>query len=328
MQPLQLSSGDIVADRRASYAEMLFEAGDLSAASELMHETLSLVPRWVAGWFRLGEMLAQADRPAEAADAWREVLRLDPDDRLGASLQLGLAGFAEGIDAPPPGFVEALFDQYAPEFDGSLLEKLEYRVPELLAAAISRAGHSAFAHAVDLGCGTGLMGERLVRMASFIEGVDISAGMLKRAEARHIYGRLTKADLNLAEFPAGVDLVTAADVFMYVGAMDGIVPRVARALPRGGIFAFSVEHCAGEEDFVLRPSRRYAHSERYLRRLLAENGFEVLSLEKAAIRSDRGEPVEGLIVVARLALGVDESRAEDLVHTSSSPRPAFQPSGH
>lgn len=302
MLPLQLSSGDLVADRRASYAEMLFEAGDRAAAADLMREALALAPGWAAGWFRLGEMLAEADRGADAADAWREVLRLDPEDRLGATLKLSLTGFADRIDAPPAGFVEALFDQYAPEFDGSLLEKLEYRVPELLSAAILRAAGGSFAHVLDLGCGTGLMGERLVRAASFLEGVDISANMLKRAEAKHIYGRLVKADLNLLDFPAGVDLVTAADVFMYVGAMDAVLPRVAAALPAGGIFAFSVEHHAGPEDFVLRPSRRYAHSEAYLSRLLAENGFEIVSLEKAAIRMDRGEPVEGLMVVGRISL--------------------------
>lgn len=301
MQPLQMSSGDLVADRRASYADMLFEAGDRVAAADLMREALSLVPGWAAGWFRLGEMLAAEGNAGGAADAWREALRLDPRDRLGATLQLSLFGLAEGIDAPPAGFVEALFDQYAPEFDGALMEKLDYRVPELLCDAILGAAGGPFAHVLDLGCGTGLMGERLARMASFLEGVDISAAMLRRAEAKQIYGRLVKADLNLLELPAGIDLVTAADVFMYVGAMDAIVPRVAAALPAGGIFAFSVEEHPGEEDFVLRPSRRYAHSQAYLHRLLAGGGFDIASLERAAIRTDRGEPVGGLIVVARRA---------------------------
>lgn len=299
MLPLQLSSGDLVADRRASYAQMLFEAGDHLPAAELMREALALAPDWAAGWFRLGEMLAEAGELAAAADAWREALRCDPDDRLGATLKLGLIGAAEGINAPPAGFVEALFDQYAAEFDASLIEKLDYRVPELLADAITRAAGHAFAHLVDLGCGTGLMGERLARIASFLEGVDLSARMLKRAEAKGIYGRLVKADLNLFEFPAGADLVTAADVFMYVGALDRIVARIAAALPEGGVLAFSVERHEGAGDFVLHPSRRYAHSEAYLRRLLATNGFDVLSLDEATIRMDRGEPVAGLIVVAR-----------------------------
>ena len=305
MQAVQLSSGDLVADRRASYAEMLFGGGDRNAAADLMREALALVPGWTAGWFRLGEMLSDDGRTAEAADAYREVLRLDPADRLGATLKLGLLGAVGGVDAPPPGFVEALFDQYAPEFDAALVGRLGYRVPELLAAALDAATDGGFAHLVDLGCGTGLMGERLARRVSFLEGVDISARMLKRAEAKGIYGRLVKADLNLAEIPAGTDLVTAADVFMYVGALDALVARIAAALPRGGVFAFSVERHDGPESFVLRPSCRYAHSEAHVRGLLAQNGFDILSLDRATIRMDRGEPLEGLIVVARLSLPLE-----------------------
>ncbi|MGO4833463.1 SAM-dependent methyltransferase, partial [Rhizobiaceae sp. 2RAB30] len=36
MKPLPLASGDLLADRRADYAEMLFASGDHAAAAELM----------------------------------------------------------------------------------------------------------------------------------------------------------------------------------------------------------------------------------------------------------------------------------------------------
>ncbi len=300
MTPVQFSSGDLVADRRFAFAEMLADSGDHPAAAELMKETLALTPRWAAGWFRLGEMLEEAHNPTEAEAAWREALRLDPADRHGAALKLELMGAAATNGHASGGFVEALFDQYAPEFDAALVERLSYRVPELLAEALARGGHGQFAHALDLGCGTGLMGERLRGMTSFMEGVDISGGMLRRAEAKRIYDRLTRADLHLAEFePGRADLVTAADVFMYVGALDGIFANVAAALAPGGRFAFSVERHAGPEPMVLRPSRRYAHSEGAIRALLAAHGFDVAVLESAPIRTDRGEPIEGLIVVAR-----------------------------
>ncbi len=88
---------------------------------------------------------------------------------------------------------------------------------------------------VDLGCGTGLMGERLRPIATFLEGCDISAAMLKKAEAKGVYDRLFKADLQSLVLPAGeADLVTAADVFMYVGALERIVATVAVGLSPGG----------------------------------------------------------------------------------------------
>ena len=298
MKPLDLSSGDLLASRRADYAEMLFGAGDHAAAAELMLGALELAPGWAMGWFRLGEMQETAGAPDQAGEAWRMALKLDPADRAGAALKLELIGAAPTSVAPPSPFVEALFDQYAGNFDAALVEKLGYRVPELLDGAI-RAQRDRFDHAIDLGCGTGLMGARLRPIAGFLEGYDISAAMLRKAEAKRIYDKLAKADLQSIRLaPESADLVTAADVFMYVGALDGVFATVAAALKAGGLFAFSVEAHAGPEDVVLRASRRYAHSEAYLRRLLAEAGLSVVSLERADIRMDRGAAIEGLIMVA------------------------------
>ncbi len=299
-KPLSRSSGDLTADRRADYAEMLFGSGDHAAAAELMLGALELAPGWALGWFRLGEMHELGGAEDAAEKAWRTVLALDPADRAGAGLKLELIGRAPASSAPPSPFVEALFDQYAGSFDASLVGKLGYRVPELLFEAIRAAGDRRFRNALDLGCGTGLMGERLRPVCDRLEGNDISAAMLRKAEARQVYDRLEKADLQTLELaPAAFDLVTAADVFMYLGGLDRVVETVAKGLETGGLFAFSVEAHDGPADFVLRDSRRYAHSEAYLRRQLAGNALSIASLAREAIRMDRGASIHGLVVVAR-----------------------------
>jgi predicted TPR repeat methyltransferase len=300
LKPLPNTSGDLLADRRHDYAEMLFASGDHAAAAELMLGALELAPGWALGWFRMGEMHEAAGAIEQAAQAWRTAMKLDTDDRAGAGLKLELIGRAPASDAPPGAFVEALFDQYAQSFDKALIDKLDYRVPALLFEAIGRAGPTRFAHAVDLGCGTGLMGEQLRPIATFLEGCDISAAMLKKAEAKAVYDRLFKADLQSLVLPPGeADLVTAADVFMYVGALERIVATVAVGLSPGGTFAFSVEKHDGPELFVLRETRRYAHAETYVRSALSASGLVLLSLEREVIRQDRGAAVEGFIVVAR-----------------------------
>jgi predicted TPR repeat methyltransferase len=297
-QPLPRSSGDILADRRADYAEMLFGNGEAAAAAELMMGALELAPNWALGWFRLGEFHEAAGALDQAAQAWRMTLQLEPIDRPGAALKLALIGQAPSPAAPPSAFVEALFDQYAPTFDASLVEKLGYRVPDLLMEAIKAHRPEQFGLAVDLGCGTGLLGERLRPFVGRLVGYDISAAMLKKAEAKGVYDQLEKADLqDFGGAGLEADLVTAADVLMYVGGFEGLAATVAEMLTPGGLFAFSVEAHDGPEDFVLRPSRRYAHSERYVRRML-EGRLSVLALERHVIRLDRKEPIEGLIVVA------------------------------
>ncbi|RWB59900.1 methyltransferase domain-containing protein [Mesorhizobium sp.] len=298
MKPFQASSGDSNADRRADFAEMLFVSGEAAQAAELLLGALELAPQWAAGWFRLGEMQEAAGFLDQAAQAWTMALKLDPVDRLGASLKLQLIGNAPAAAAPPSAFVETLFDHYADRFEEALVGKLGYRMPDFLDRAIRAARPGRFHLALDLGCGTGLMGERLRPIVDRLEGYDISAGMLRKARAKGIYDLLSKADLqHFSHAGPKADLVVAVDVFIYLGALERVVGAVAESLVDKGVFAFSVETTAGGEDFALLPSRRYAHSEAYVRRVLAVSEFAILSLESTTIRHDRGEPVGGLAVV-------------------------------
>lgn len=294
------SSGNPLADRRADYAAQLQDAGDSMAACDLMEQALELAPAWAAGWFRLGEMRETSGLIGAAVAAWRQALSLDCDDRFGASLKLALAGVAVGQQSMPAAFVETLFDQYAPKFDDALVGKLDYCVPELLDAAIAATGKQTFQRALDLGCGTGLMGERLRPRVAHLSGNDLSAEMLRQAELKGVYDTLEKANIN--ELPpvsdGTFDLVTAADVFMYLGDLSAVIGWVAAALAPAGLFAFSVERLEAGEGFALRPSRRYAHSQNCVEDLLVRSGLGVLTVGRAIIRKDRGEPVEGLVFVA------------------------------
>jgi len=307
MKPLQASSGDLNADRRADFAEMLLASGEPAQAAELLLGALELAPQWVAGWFRLGEMQEAAGLLDQAGEAWTMALKLEPGDRLGATLKLQLVGRGPVMAAPPSAFVETLFDHYADSFEESLVEKLGYRMPEALERTVRAVRPGRFRLALDLGCGTGLMGERLRPIVDRLEGYDISASMLRKAKAKGIYDLLAKADLQyFSHAGAKADLVVAADVFIYVGALDRIVTAIAGLLADDGLFAFSVETLTGDGDFALLPSRRYAHSENYVRRVLADNALSILSLESTTIRYDRHAPVSGLAVLAAKAPSIDE----------------------
>ncbi|WP_375173416.1 class I SAM-dependent DNA methyltransferase [Pseudooceanicola sp.] len=304
MIPLQMTSGDLIADRRAAYAEALLP-DDPRAAADLFRQALDLAPYWVAGWFRLGEILTGADAEA-AAEAFAMAVSLDPEDRLGAALMVDTLRARSLADSMPPAFVETLFDQYAAGFDAALMDRLDYRAPQLLRAGLS----GRFDRVLDLGCGTGLMGAELRGTAGYLEGWDISGEMLREAAAKGLYDRLEKRDLSaLAPAPAGWDLIAAADVFAYLGALERITGWVAGALAPGGRFAFTVERHDGPEAYVLRESRRYAHSEQALAELLETAGF-VVWMTRDRLRMDRGTAIEGLVVQA-IKRGATKARQGD-----------------
>lgn len=296
MTPIPCSSGDLLADRRAHYADMLAASGDRGAAVDLMADALTLAPDWVAGWFRLGELAESAGLPEPARTGFARALLLDPADRLGATLRLDLLRCVSLTETMPVAFVEALFDQYAPRFESSLVAQLQYSVPQNLAAALP---DRHFEHALDLGCGTGLMGAALRDRCTRLTGWDISEGMLAEAAAKGVYNDLARRDLNLlAQELAQYDLIVAADVFIYLGALEAIVAWAALALRPGGILAFSCEAHEGEGPMSLRPSRRYAHKAEYIQNLLAQAGLGPTELVPLVIRQDRGADVAGFLTIS------------------------------
>lgn len=309
MTAKDLTSGDLLADRRADYARMLASGGDMQAAAELMEQALELVPGWGAGWFLLGEYREKAGLKETAIAAYRKVLDLSEDDVFGAELKLSILGDREQPATPPVAYVERLFDDYADRFETALVEKLDYKVPGRLAALIEAKGRAHYGRAIDLGCGTGLMGVELRAHVDHLEGYDLSANMLAKAEDKEIYVHLDQADLSLgtgetrlinAGLPAGrAHLVAAADVLMYLGDLEPVFALASALLSDDGHFAFSVEHLMeASGDFRLQPSLRYAHSPAYIERLLAAHGFMLLGSENLVIRMDGGRSVNGILFIA------------------------------
>ncbi|WP_420410559.1 methyltransferase domain-containing protein [Hoeflea sp.] len=317
MTPHQLSSGDLTADRRAHYACLYAESGDLAAAADLQRQALDLAPHWAAGWYQLGLFCEKAGDATGAADAFTETLRLAPADIFGAELKLSLAGLAETPATPPAEYVEALFDDYAERFDKALIENLDYRVPERLAGLVADVAgtDTRFARVVDLGCGTGLFGERLRRVSSWLEGYDLSQGMLSVAGGKGIYDHLGQADIGAGPEAAGLhtgpaaDLVAAADVFAYFGDLSAAISLAGGMLKPGGLLAFTCE--AGDDDgeWQLRPSLRYCHSAAYLTSLLEKAGLSVERFARETIRRDKGQPIEGYLVIAKRLLTLEQTIA-------------------
>ncbi|MFM9857904.1 methyltransferase domain-containing protein [Pseudoxanthobacter sp. M-2] len=306
MTAVQRSSGDLIADRRFLYGEGLLADGDAVVAAELFEQALEIAPDWPDGHAGLARARAAASDTDGAASAWRRVLALEPADVLGARLHLGLLGAAEVPAVPPPAYVAALFDQYAPDFEAALVDRLGYAAPPALAALVAETGRT-FADAVDLGCGTGLMGAAVRTSVGRLDGIDLSAAMLEQAAAKGLYDDLTVGDVGtvLAARPGRYELALAADVLCYLGDLAPVLGAVARSLAPGGLFAFTIETLAEDagEDWLLRPSLRYAHRPSGVVEAARRAGFDRLRSVAVALRLDGGTPVEGAALLMKRRAG-------------------------
>lgn len=298
-----VSSGDLIADRRFEFAKDLEKRGDLTGAADLYAQAVEVAPAFASAWFALGEVRARLGDSAAAAEAFRQALAAEPEDRHGATVQLArLTGEATPM---PAGYVRALFDQYARHYDLSLLEGLYYRGPQLLYDAVMVACSALgrvpwFGRALDLGCGTGLAGAVFAARVDSLVGVDLSAAMIEQARRSGRYNQLHVADVPdflARESTRSASLVIAADVLPYCSDLGPLVRAVARVLDDGGLFAFTTETHDGS-GVLLRETLRYAHGEDHVRAALADAGLACVSLTAASSRREKSIAVPGLVVVA------------------------------
>lgn len=230
--------------------------------------------------------------------------------------------------------LQDMYDEYAETYEAELLQGLLYRTPQRLEEALlSRPGRlsddvtaGVLSHldALDIGCGTGLMGVLLrARCRGRLLGCDLSERMLAVGKESHpgVYDGLAASDgvAYLRARPAGsADLVVAADVFPYMGSLADVLAAAQAALCVGGVLAFSTEaarldECggAGEGDgsaqaprasrgWVKRAeSQRTAHSAEYLCWLVAEasSELELCALSNVELRRDEGAVIRGFAVL-------------------------------
>ena len=199
-------------------------------------------------------------------------------------------------------YVERTFDGFANSFE-NILGRLNYRGPDLVREYLAKLNISANTLGVlDLGCGTGLVGEVLKPYAHTLIGVDLSQGMLSQAAAKNLYYQLHKSDITnyLLSSCEQYDLIVCMDTFIYIGRLDVIFELIYKKLKIGGRLLFSTEKMVGDNklSYQLNVSGRYSHQQANLSTMLNKTGFKIAEIFDVTIRNESGYPIEGQFVCA------------------------------
>lgn len=247
----------------------------------------------------LGVLLYDLGRREEAAQVFKETLAKHPGDPIARHMAAALAA-AEAPTRASDAYVKATFDNFAPTFDQQLVEKLDYRGPEIVGEAIAALIPSpgGTLDVLDIGCGTGLCGPILRPYARRLVGIDLSGAMIEKARARGHYDELFVAEITeyLSGHRASWDLAVAADVVVYFGALETLFAEASAALRPGGRFVFTVERSETETGWRLDTTGRYQHSEPYLRKTAEAAGFTVAFVDPVVTRKEYGKAVESYVV--------------------------------
>jgi predicted TPR repeat methyltransferase len=276
-------------------AGLLEAAGDLPGAVDLYQRALRVEPYNLPALLALGRLWTQFGDRARARSWYQRALSVEADNEMAAA---GLA-MLDSPDELTLDYIRTLFDQYAHRFDSDLTGTLKYRAPQAVAELLKRCG-AVEGSVLDLGCGTGLSGAALKPFARRLEGVDLSPGMVDKAQARGIYAALSvgEAQAFLKTAERTWDLIAAVDVLNYIADLLPVFAEAAARLSHGGFFAGTVEKRA-EGGTVLTEKRRYRHGEDHVRASASAAGFTIVELVEDVLRHEGGEPVAGLIFVMR-----------------------------
>lgn len=254
---------------------------------------------------RLAVCYYETGRTEEAVAWCRKSLALEPDQ---PELEYLLAA-ATGAPcrAIPANVVINFFDGRAAIFNQEYLEYRHYQGPQLMVTALgaSTADIPVPLDILDLGCGTGLVGQALKPYARRLVGVEISPRMAEAAAALRegdatLYNEVVTADLftYLNDQPAPqFDLVSAGLTFRYVGDFAPLAAALPRALKNGGILCFTIERHEFPDHYVLHPEGTFRHGAEYVTKALAAQGFTALSVTGATLF----DGCEGLVCLFRLS---------------------------
>ena len=135
-----------------------------------------------------------------------EVNRLTNAEEL-LSGAYGLKSSADNIE---------YYKKFAPIYDQQFAAAMDYTYPSVVAGEFLKHGKSNIGSVLDVGCGTGLVAERLADLPA-VDGVDISTDMLAVAEQKNFYRALYCQDLNcgVGQLPGGYAGVVSAGTFTH-----------------------------------------------------------------------------------------------------------------
>ena len=272
---------------------MLEEQGRYDEAEQRYKQAIELQPGYEKAYYKLGSTLKELGRLDEAEESYRKAISLDSTNNEARHMLAALIG--EKTETAPLEYVERLFDYYANNFESSLVEKLDYRIPSIIANRIrERNNTQSLGSIADMGCGTGLFGAEIKKYCNYLEGIDLSEKMLEIARKANNYDSLIKDDVVnfLKAGNLNFDYFVFNDVFVYLGDLTTVFKLIKARNQKAGKLAFSTEDASGD-GFLLEMTGRYSHSKKYVETLCNKYEYKLSYFETLPLRKERSRTIQG-----------------------------------
>lgn len=294
---------DVLLQKEPNNIEYLYNSGvaqmalgHLEEAIVFFNRVLNLQAQHAASLNNLAAIYLKLDQRQTSREYLRQALAINPEDTVSAHMLHALDGDSEAQTSPE--YAHNLFNNYALYYDQHMQGTLNYSIPQHIAREIHKLKLPQNAQTLDLGCGTGLTGIVLREVSKHLTGVDIAAKMLAQAKEKHIYDDLIEAEINqfLQKNKQHYDIIIAADVLPYFGALDALFQDIQQHLHEQGYFIFTTE-ISSQNPWFLQTSARFSHNPEYIKQLATQNQLQLIKQERVPARMQNQQLLEVMLYV-------------------------------
>ena len=152
-------------------------------------------------------------------------------------------GYDEAYSVKTPEDSIKLYKKWAKTFDKDFALNSNYVSHIKISSFFKKYARNTDAPILDVGAGTGLVGECLYKMGhKKIIGIDISPEMLKQAELKGCYSSLMEADVT-KKIPLknnSIGAIVSAGTFTHGHVGPDVFDELLRIIKPGGLFVLSI----------------------------------------------------------------------------------------
>ena len=137
-----------------------------------------------------------------------------------------------------------LYRSWASTYDSDFAKQNDYRSPLEIAKYFDKYSNNKDTPILDVGAGTGLIGEFLNASSREIDAIDISPEMLNIARLKNCYSKIIEADLTerLMINDNHYGAIVSAGTFTHGHVGPDILDELLRVTRSGGLFVFTIHY--------------------------------------------------------------------------------------
>ena len=137
-----------------------------------------------------------------------------------------------------------LYKTWASTYDDDFAKQNDYRSPIEIAKYFAKYSNNKDTPILDVGAGTGLIGECLNLNSKEVDAIDISPEMLEIARAKNCYSKIIEADLTkrLLINDNYYGAIVSAGTFTHGHVGPNVLDELLRVTRSGGLFVFTIHY--------------------------------------------------------------------------------------